>query len=63
MGSTNPDQQVQTNSRNGYTQKKLQGEFEPQMGKKEQSRLSGQDEKIMTLYAQGMSVRDIQVQL
>ncbi|WP_254923483.1 transposase [Pseudanabaena sp. SR411] len=68
----------QTNSRNGYSQKKLQGEFgiaeiavprdrqgefEPQMVKKGQSRLSGLDEKIIALYARGKSVRDIQAQL
>ncbi|MFN8975492.1 MAG: IS256 family transposase, partial [Pseudanabaena sp.] len=68
----------QSNSRNGYSQKKVQGdfgiaeiavprdrqgEFEPQMVKKGQSRLSGLDEKIVALYARGMSVRDIQGQL
>ncbi|MFN8799726.1 MAG: transposase, partial [Pseudanabaena sp.] len=31
-----------------------QGEFEPQMVKKVQSRLSGLDEKIVALYARGM---------
>ncbi|MFN4856321.1 MAG: transposase [Pseudanabaena sp.] len=40
-----------------------QGKFEPQMVKKGQSRLSGLDEKIIALYARGMSVRDIQSQL
>ncbi|MFN9857985.1 MAG: transposase, partial [Pseudanabaena sp.] len=56
---------IQTrNSRNGYSQKKVQGdfgiaeiavprdrqgEFEPQMVKKGQSRLSGLDEKIVAL--------------
>ena len=59
----------QSNSRNGYSQKKvqgdfgiaeiavprdLQGEFEPQMVKKRQSRLSGIDEKIIALYARGI---------
>ncbi|MFM7885805.1 MAG: transposase, partial [Pseudanabaena sp.] len=33
------------------------------MVKKGQSRLSGLDEKIIALYARGMSVRDIQGQL
>ena len=66
------------NSRNGYSQKTVQGdfgtaeitiprdrlgEFEPQMVKKGQNRLSGLDEKIISLYARGMSVRDIQAQL
>jgi putative transposase len=36
-----------------------QGEFEPQLVKKGQSRLSGLDEKIIALYARGMSVRDL----
>ncbi|NUN67454.1 hypothetical protein HCU40_22785 (plasmid) [Pseudanabaena biceps] len=68
----------QSNSRNGYSQKTVQGdfgiaeiaiprdrqgEFEPQMVKKGQSRLSGLDEKIISLYARGMSVRDTQAQL
>jgi putative transposase len=68
----------QSNSRNGYSQKKVQGdfgvaeiaiprdrqgEFEPQMVKKGQSRLTGIDEKIIALYARGKSVRDIQAQL
>lgn len=58
-----PRPEGQTNSRNGYSQKKLQGEFEPQMVKKGQSRLSGLDEKIIALYARGMSVRDTQAHL
>ena len=40
-----------------------QGEFEPYLVKKGQSHLSGLDEKIIALYARGMSVRDIQSQL
>jgi putative transposase len=68
----------ESNSRNGYSQKTIQGdfgraeisiprdrqgEFEPLLVKKGQSRLSGLDEKIISLYARGMSVRDIQAQL
>jgi putative transposase len=68
----------ESNSRNGYSQKTIQGEFgkaeisvprdracefEPQLVKKGQSRISGLDEKIVSLYARGMSVRDIQAQL
>ncbi len=64
--------------RNGHSQKTLkgefgqvsidvprnrQGEFEPQMVKKRQTRLDGFDEKILALYARGMTVRDIQAQL
>jgi putative transposase len=67
-----------SNSRNGYSPKTIQGEFgkaeisvprdregefEPQLVKKGQSRISGLDEKIISLYARGMSVRDIQAQL
>ena len=77
-GKHEPRPEGQTNSRNGYSQKTIQGdfgvaeitiprdrqgEFEPQMVKKGQSRLSGLDEKIIALYARGMSVRDIQAQL
>ncbi len=40
-----------------------QGSFEPQLVKKRQTRLEGFDEKILSLYARGMSVRDIQGQL
>ena len=64
--------------RNGHSQKTLkgefgqvsidvprnrQGEFEPQMVKKRQTRLDGFDEKILALYARGMTVRDVQAQL
>ena len=36
------------------------GDFEPVIIKKRQRRLSGIDEKILSLYARGMTVRDIQ---
>jgi len=39
------------------------GEFEPQLVKKGQTRLSGFDEKVLSLYARGMTVRDVQAQL
>src|SRR5262245_17538697 len=63
------------NSRNGTTQKTLQtdqgpieiatprdrkGTFEPQIVKKRQRRFTGFDDKIIALYARGMTVRDIQ---
>ena len=66
------------NSRNGCGAKTLQteqgpmpievprdrnGTFEPQLVKKHQRRFDGFDEKIMGMYARGMSVRDIQAQL
>lgn len=63
------------NSRNGITPKTVHtesgplalqiprdrdGTFEPQLVKKRQRRLEGFDEKVISLYARGMSVRDIQ---
>jgi putative transposase len=40
-----------------------QGTFEPQLVKKHQRRISGLDDKILALYARGLSVRDIQAHL
>lgn len=66
------------NVRNGATTKTLQtelgpvevstprdrkGTFEPQLVGKRQTRLAGLDEKILDLYAGGMSVRDIEAHL
>ena len=66
------------NTRNGTSQKTVKGEqgqieidvprdrqgnFEPQLVKKGQTRLEGFDEKILALYARGMTTRDIQAQL
>ncbi len=39
------------------------GSFNPQLVKKRQRRLKGFDEKVIALYARGMSTRDIQAQL
>jgi len=62
------------NSRNGYTSKTLQtedgpfelatprdrqGSFEPKLVKKHQRRFTSMDDKILFLYAQGMSTREI----
>ena len=62
------------NSRNGYSSKRLIGDhgdidiqtprdrnatFEPQLIKKGQSRITGMDDQILSLYAKGMSTRDI----
>jgi transposase-like protein len=62
------------NSRNGYSAKILKGDhgeielqtprdrdgtFQPQLVKKRQTRITGMDEQILTLYAKGMSTRDI----
>lgn len=66
------------NNRNGKTQKTVQsdsgefqidvprdrnGSFEPQLVKKRQRRLQGFDDKVISLYARGLSTRDIQGQL
>jgi putative transposase len=66
------------NSRNGTSPKTLtteqgdiavevprdrNGTFEPQLVKKHQRRFDGFDDKIISMYARGMSVRDIQAHL
>jgi transposase-like protein len=63
------------NRRNGHSQKTVQGDmgsvtletprdrngsFEPQLIAKHQRRIPGFDEKILALYAKGMTTRDIQ---
>jgi len=62
------------NNRNGYTAKRLKGDhgdieintprdrdstFEPQLISKGQTRITGMDDQILSLYAKGMSTRDI----
>src|SRR5215475_5260205 len=66
------------NSRNGSTPKTVKGEFgeldvetprdrngtfEPQILKKHQRRFDGFDDKILSMYARGMTTRDIQSHL
>ena len=66
------------NSRNGYSSKKIIGdfgkaeievprdrnsEFEPRIIEKHQTRFEGFDDKIIAMYARGMSTRDIQAHL
>lgn len=67
------------NRRNGTSQKTVTNEhgeqipleiprdrlakFEPKLVKKHQTRLEGFDEKVIAMYARGMTVRDIQAQL
>ena len=66
------------NRRNGHSKKTIKGEFgeaqinvprdrnsefEPIIVKKGQTRFEGFDDKILSLYARGMSTRDIQAQL
>ena len=63
------------NSRNGHTSKRVltesgpvevrvprdrKGTFEPQLIPKHQRRISGFDDKVLSLYARGMSMREIQ---
>jgi putative transposase len=69
------DQAAAANRRNGHSKKTVRGDmgelaldtprdrngtFEPQLIAKHQRRLSGFDEKILALYAKGMTTRDIQ---
>ncbi len=69
------DQATPRNRRNGHSKKTVRGElgelpldtprdrqgtFEPQLIAKHQRRLTGFDEKILALYAKGMTTRDIQ---
>lgn len=73
-----PEGRGSGNSRNGVGAKTLQtengplaievprdrnGTFEPQLVRKHQRRFTGFDDKILGMYARGMSVRDIQAQL
>ncbi|MCO7580548.1 MULTISPECIES: IS256 family transposase [Pseudomonas chlororaphis group] len=66
------------NTRNGFSRKRLKGEFgelpieiprdrhatfEPQIVEKHQTRWVGFDDKILSLYARGMTVREIQAHL
>ncbi len=39
------------------------GSFDPQLVRKRQTRLAGLDERVLDLYAGGMSVRDIEAHL
>lgn len=67
-----------TNSRNGSSRKRLKGtqgeieialprdreaSFEPQLIQKHQTRIAGLEDKILALYARGMTTRDIQAQV
>ena len=70
--------EVKDNARNGYSSKTVKGSdgemelrvprdrtgtFEPQIVAKRQTRFHGFDDKIIALYARGLSVEDIQLQL
>lgn len=73
-----PEGRGSDNCRNGSGEKTVQtdsgpirievprdrnGSFEPQLVRKRQRRLEGFDEKVLALYARGLSTRDIQDQL
>jgi putative transposase len=74
LGYEKHRQSSSANSRNGRTSKRIQtedgqfeldtprdrdGSFEPKLVKKHQSRFTSMDDKILWLYAQGMSTRDM----
>jgi putative transposase len=74
LGFGKGEQSGAGNNRNGYTSKTLQtedgqfeldtprdraGSFEPQLVKKHQRRFTSMDDKILFLYAQGMTTREI----
>lgn len=74
LGYSKYDSSPSGNSRNGYTSKRLKtedgefildtprdrtGEFEPQLVKKHQTRFKSMDDKILSLYAKGMTTREI----
>jgi transposase-like protein len=74
-GTPAADKKRSPNRRNGRSQKRVQGDlgqvtlstprdrdgtFEPQLVPKHQRRVPGFDEKILALYAKGMTTRDIQ---
>ncbi|HUH57115.1 MAG TPA: IS256 family transposase [Pseudomonadales bacterium] len=74
LGYRKHEQSSSENSRNGVTRKTVrtedgqfeldtprdrQGDFEPQLVKKHQTRFTSMDDKILFLYAQGMTTREI----
>jgi len=78
LGHERQGRKRSSNTRNGHSRKTVQtetgpveiqvprdreGTFEPQLVKKHQRRLEGFDEKVIALYARGMTTRDIQQHL
>lgn len=78
LGYSKHERTEVSNSRNGYSGKKIgtpvgtvditiprdrKGEFEPQLIPKGQRRLPEIDERVLALYARGLSTRDIQAHL
>lgn len=74
LGYDKNQPRASTNARNGYSTKTVassgsplelrtprdrDGTFEPQMVKKNQTRITGMDSQILSLYAKGMTTREI----
>lgn len=74
LGYAKHETSQQSNSRNGASKKRLktedgefdlqsprdrEGSFEPQLVKKHQTRFTSMDDKILSLYAKGMTTREI----
>src|SRR5215207_5037846 len=62
-GSTSKTVQTELGAVEVKTPRDRQGSFDPQLVAKRQTRLAGLDDKILGLYAGGMSVRDIEAHL
>lgn len=78
LGYGKYERSERSNTRNGSSEKKVisnngiieidvprdrEGEFEPIIIPKRQTRIDGLDQKILSLYAKGMSVSDIKIQI
>ena len=78
LGYNRYERNVSENARNGSFKKNLttengqlelevprdrKGNFEPAIVKKKQTRIEGLDDKIISLYAKGMSLSDIKIQM
>jgi len=74
LGYSKHSKSTTSNSRNGTTSKTIitddgqfeletprdrDGSFEPQLVKKQQTRLTSMDDKVLSLYAKGMTIREI----
>ena len=74
LGYSKHEHSPSDNNRNGYSRKTIktedgqfelitprdrEGSFEPQLVKKQQTRFTSMDDKILSLYAKGMTTRDI----
>ena len=74
LGYSKHENSTTSNRRNGYSSKTMtseegsfeletprdrQGSFEPELVKKRQTRITSMDDKILSLYAKGMTTREI----